>query len=564
MRITNMTVRWIAIALSCVVLVAAMISHSQLIIPSLYDDSVTELPEAVSIMVDGKPHGDAQLPLSFSLAPGALASISAPINGEALAGLDYLMMVNASSFTLSADDRTLAERREDGFLDVHSGRTCLIPGTFPEDLEASQLSLVIRNTSPHDIDVTVNPLVVGTPAQIFSHLRYAVMLTVGCLIAHLTLLVLMVGTLLTLHKRGASRFLLPLCAFELLITALALSSQPVVSFFIPGDAFWQFLDEAVYALIPVVVLALVSARQSDQWTDRPWTWALSLLPLILAIIAQPLSRAALSVAHEIIFLMKPLATVLVTLLCIALPLGRKKMLGTPHHAFNTAFCLMLVISFILDMLPSDDLSTLNALRASSNGLRLLAVCCLIVSAASDYLNRERIIIGEVELGRLLYRDSLSGCMNRRNFDKLMKDDGKIVGRKLLVIVCDVDGTKKINDSFGHSEGDKIISAFGRCLEASLPEGSQSFRIGGDEFVCLVPSHLIQDPQDFLDHLEEGFAMNAPYSATISTGWALYQGSGSKEMEAVLHEADQMMYEVKRKRKEVFVDRFATWEESWDD
>ena len=561
--ITNKTVRWIAIALSCVVLVAAMISHSQLIIPSIYDDSVTELPEAVSIMVDGIPHGPAQLPLTLSLAPGGLASISTPINGEALAGLDFLLMLDASSFTLSADDRTLVERREDGFLDVHSGRTCLIPGSFPADLEADELCLIIRNTSPYGMDVTVNPLVIGTPAQIFSHLRYAVMLTIGYLIAHLTLLVLMLGTLLILRKRGASRFLLPLCAFELLITALALSSQPVVSFFIPGDAFWQFLDEASYALIPVVVLALVSAGHKGQWPDRPWAWALSLLPPLLAIIAQLLSASALVVAHEIIFLMKPLAAVLVSLLCMALPLGRKNVIGTSHYAFNTAFCLMLVISFILDMLPSDDLSTLNALRASSNGLRLLAVCCLIVSAAGDYLNRERIIIGEVELGRLLYRDSLSGCMNRRNFDKLMKDDDKLIGRKLLVIVCDVDGTKKINDSFGHSEGDKIISAFGRCLETTLPEGSQSFRIGGDEFVCLVPSQKIPDPHAFRTHLEESFASNAPYSATISTGWALYQGNGAKEMEAVMHEADQMMYEVKRSRKKVFADRLASWEESDD-
>ncbi|MDT3726038.1 GGDEF domain-containing protein [Streptomyces sp. DSM 41972] len=94
-----------------------------------------------------------------------------------------------------------------------------------------------------------------------------------------------------------------------------------------------------------------------------------------------------------------------------------------------------------------------------------------------------------EARRLAFTDSLTGLANRRAVDarldeavELHRRDGAVVS----LVVCDVNGLKKVNDTLGHSVGDRLLERFGSVLSlcgAMLP-GALAARLGGDEF-CLL-------------------------------------------------------------------------------
>lgn len=91
--------------------------------------------------------------------------------------------------------------------------------------------------------------------------------------------------------------------------------------------------------------------------------------------------------------------------------------------------------------------------------------------------------------RLAFTDSLTGLANRRAVDmrldealELHRGDGTVVS----LVVCDLNGLKRVNDSRGHAVGDRLLERFGSVLSlcgAMLP-GMLAARLGGDEF-CLL-------------------------------------------------------------------------------
>lgn len=86
-------------------------------------------------------------------------------------------------------------------------------------------------------------------------------------------------------------------------------------------------------------------------------------------------------------------------------------------------------------------------------------------------------------------DPLTGVYNRRYLDGKLKDEIKRAeryGRPLSIAIFDLDDFKKINDTMGHIQGDKVLQEFARFLVASFREVDTVVRYGGDEFVVVLP------------------------------------------------------------------------------
>ena len=111
-------------------------------------------------------------------------------------------------------------------------------------------------------------------------------------------------------------------------------------------------------------------------------------------------------------------------------------------------------------------------------------------------------------------------------------------------------SKPINDSSGHVEGDESSDCFGRHPEKSrAPHKDFSARYGGDEFtlICIRAKtdtgfSLMDETQRLLDNYNE--QSNKPYSLSISYGIASYTEDSSATEEALKHQADRLMYEMK--------------------
>ncbi|HVE47406.1 MAG TPA: GGDEF domain-containing protein [Acidimicrobiales bacterium] len=86
-------------------------------------------------------------------------------------------------------------------------------------------------------------------------------------------------------------------------------------------------------------------------------------------------------------------------------------------------------------------------------------------------------------------DPLTGLLNRRALERDLSREMAVAerrGRPLSVLTADVDGLKKVNDGQGHTKGDEVLRSLAGAFRAALRGGDSAYRVGGDEFVVLLP------------------------------------------------------------------------------
>lgn len=163
---------------------------------------------------------------------------------------------------------------------------------------------------------------------------------------------------------------------------------------------------------------------------------------------------------------------------------------------------------------------------------------------------------EDSLRALSLQDELTGLYNRRGFITLINQQIKIAARMekgMLLIYADVDDLKVINDTFGHSEGDRALIEAANILKDTFRESDIIARIGGDEFVTVMLAEHNENFNVLTDRLNSKIAIvNAsgknPFKLSISTGVVYNDAGYSYEVDALLHIADKLMYESKKSKK----------------
>ena len=91
-----------------------------------------------------------------------------------------------------------------------------------------------------------------------------------------------------------------------------------------------------------------------------------------------------------------------------------------------------------------------------------------------------------KLEYLSFHDAMTDLYNRRKLEAVFEDQNKFSAGNMAVLVCDVDGLKLLNDTFGHQQGDCLLVAVAKILKKCLPEQGMLFRVGGDEFAMVLP------------------------------------------------------------------------------
>jgi diguanylate cyclase (GGDEF)-like protein/putative nucleotidyltransferase with HDIG domain len=149
-------------------------------------------------------------------------------------------------------------------------------------------------------------------------------------------------------------------------------------------------------------------------------------------------------------------------------------------------------------------------------------------------------------------DYLTGLPNARSlFVHLAQEVARSRRMKtsLAVMVCDIDGFKQINDSFGHVEGDKLLRDFSTRLKEACRGYDYVARMGGDEFVITAPGltpEAAQEKAERLNHaaIEAGRHVCGRAVITLSVGTAFCPEDGY-DVERLLTEADRRMYAMKQ-------------------
>lgn len=159
---------------------------------------------------------------------------------------------------------------------------------------------------------------------------------------------------------------------------------------------------------------------------------------------------------------------------------------------------------------------------------------------------------EERLSHLATHDPLTGLPNRTLFtDRLSLEliRAQRSGKQLAVMLLDLDNFKEINDSWGHTVGDEVLKIIGTRLPEFLRKSDSIARMGGDEFLILLPD--IERAEDarriglkLLDAFKDPFVVEGKkLPTTTSIGYAVYPDDGH-ETEILIKNADIAMYSVK--------------------
>jgi len=148
-------------------------------------------------------------------------------------------------------------------------------------------------------------------------------------------------------------------------------------------------------------------------------------------------------------------------------------------------------------------------------------------------------------------DFLTGLPNARSICVHMEKEisrSRRSGHSLGVLLCDLNGFKRVNDNYGHLTGNKLLQQIAVSLKATCREYDQVGRLGGDEFVFVLPDISSQSIHEFQRRLEQaveeaGIRLCKQKVVTASVGSAFHPGDGSTA-EELLSEADRRMYESK--------------------
>jgi two-component system, cell cycle response regulator len=152
-------------------------------------------------------------------------------------------------------------------------------------------------------------------------------------------------------------------------------------------------------------------------------------------------------------------------------------------------------------------------------------------------------------------DDLTGLNNRRGFMALAGQQMKLAYRTqkpFLLVFIDLDGMKRINDTFGHQEGNRALVDTACVLKDSFRQSDVLARLGGDEFVCLVVdgventsevvSHRIQ--QKLISHNAD---VGRRYDLSFSVGIVAADMTQPADLEQLLSKADAVMYQQKQEK-----------------
>jgi diguanylate cyclase (GGDEF)-like protein len=163
-----------------------------------------------------------------------------------------------------------------------------------------------------------------------------------------------------------------------------------------------------------------------------------------------------------------------------------------------------------------------------------------------------------ELRYLALTDDLTCLYNRRGFFAAATQQLKMAQRNaqgLLLLFCDVNNLKKINDNHGHREGDLALIRVADALEQSFRGSDILSRLGGDEFVVLASETTVQTQEVILRRLQKNLrkasAGESRYELSLCVGVARFDPKHPITLGELMVQADKAMYEKKRRAQRAY-------------
>lgn len=177
-------------------------------------------------------------------------------------------------------------------------------------------------------------------------------------------------------------------------------------------------------------------------------------------------------------------------------------------------------------------------RLIFSSLSVLLIVVMMDIALTQSIQRIK-ILSEV--------DVLTNAYNRRKITSILQSEMKQSSRyedDLALILLDIDDFKKVNDTLGHQEGDRVLQSLSKHIKSSLRSSDSFGRWGGEEFLIIIPQISQENAKKIIEKLR--LSINETQTVTCSFGLSIYQDK--ENMDTFVNRADKAMYQAKKSGK----------------
>jgi diguanylate cyclase (GGDEF)-like protein len=176
---------------------------------------------------------------------------------------------------------------------------------------------------------------------------------------------------------------------------------------------------------------------------------------------------------------------------------------------------------------------------------------------TNIIQKRRIESQQKQLEQMAYLDPLTDLPNRRLLEKMVNREFSSMrrcGHETVIIMLDIDDFKKINDTYGHPVGDRILMQLADLLKSNVRESDTVARFGGEEFIILMPNTSEAEGYDLAERIrkiimEKSFIIGTiKLRITSSFGVASMRDINSQTLEDYYFLADKALYLAKQSGK----------------
>lgn len=160
-----------------------------------------------------------------------------------------------------------------------------------------------------------------------------------------------------------------------------------------------------------------------------------------------------------------------------------------------------------------------------------------------------------ELRSSTLTDPMTGLFNRKGLLEISEKNfvlSKLTGESIGFLLIDLDKFKKVNDHYGHNAGDKVLKQFSKLLKSAIGIDNTAFRVGGDEFLALVKGgepETVEASRAIRQQVNNWtLADEIVKEMGVSIGWTIWKPGDIEDIDAIMKDADQKMYQEKLSKK----------------
>jgi diguanylate cyclase (GGDEF)-like protein len=312
-------------------------------------------------------------------------------------------------------------------------------------------------------------------------------------------------------------------------------------------ALW--LGRMILALLLVVALLVEKFLPRSRHPKGEIAGALFTVVLFTYLITAAVRKLPTEMsAHQYAFIPSPQQLFPAAIFFVALIWYRRR-LSFNATAFDRSVYAATWLNFAAQLAASQSAKLLDAPFVLSQGLSVIGYA---VALGGALLDNARLF---EQVRHLAVSDPLTGLANYRRLLDVLENETERTnrsGRPFALLLLDLDGLKKINDTHGHLVGSRAICRVADTLRINCRTIDLAARYGGDEFALVLPETEQEEAEHVAQRIHAVMAQDKELPIlTASIGISVYRGEGAR-IERLIHDADEHLYAEKAKRKAVVI------------